>query len=131
MGRRLAGLCLIGAAAAAGAEFLDGFFDRFPGFAGAFLNPAQQFILLAVNVSQIVIRQLGPLLFQLALGDVPVAFDFECVHIDSLCFFVSVRRQCDGEKLQLSGRTRLRQRRAVRWGFNGSAVSEAIKPQSQ
>jgi hypothetical protein len=30
---------------------------------------------------QVVIRELGPLLFQLALGDVPVAFNFEFVHI--------------------------------------------------
>jgi hypothetical protein len=28
-------------AVAGGTEFLDGFFDRFPGFAGAFLDPAQ------------------------------------------------------------------------------------------
>jgi hypothetical protein len=33
---------------------------------------------------EIVIRQLGPFLFQLALGDVPVAFDFECVHESKL-----------------------------------------------
>jgi hypothetical protein len=29
---------------------------------------------------QIVIRELGPFLFQLALGNVPVALDFECGH---------------------------------------------------
>jgi hypothetical protein len=67
-------------AAAGGAGFLDGLFDRFPGFAGAFLNPAKQFFLLAFDELQIAIRELGPLLFQLALGDVPVAFDFECSH---------------------------------------------------
>jgi hypothetical protein len=82
---KVTGLYLIGAATATGAEFLHGFFDRFPRFAGAFLNPAQQFILLAVNVSQIIIRQFGPFLFQLALGDVPVALDFKCVHI--ACWF--------------------------------------------
>jgi hypothetical protein len=29
---------------------------------------------------EIAIRELGPLLLQLAFGDVPVAFDFECCH---------------------------------------------------
>jgi hypothetical protein len=36
--------------------------------------------MFAFNVEEIVIRELGPLLLQLALGDVPVAFDFKCVH---------------------------------------------------
>jgi hypothetical protein len=67
-------------ATAGGAGLLDGLFDGFAGFAGAFLNPANQFFLLAFGELQIAIRELGPLLFQLALGDVPVAFDFECVH---------------------------------------------------
>jgi hypothetical protein len=35
---------------------------------------------------EIVIRELGPLLFQLALGDVPVAFAFECIHNNSFVF---------------------------------------------
>jgi hypothetical protein len=69
-------------AAAGGAGFLDGLFDRFTGFAGALLNAANQFFLLAFGVLEIVIRELGPFLFQLALGDVPVAFDFECGHND-------------------------------------------------
>jgi hypothetical protein len=67
-------------AAAGGARFLDSLFDRFAGFARALLNPANQFFLLAFGVLEIVIRELGPFLFQLALGDVPVAFDFECSH---------------------------------------------------
>jgi hypothetical protein len=67
-------------ATAGGAGFLDGLFDRFTGFAGTLLNPANQFFLLAFDVLEIVIRELGPFLFQLALGDVPVAFDFECSH---------------------------------------------------
>jgi hypothetical protein len=49
-------------------------------FAGAFLNPTDQFIMLAVNILEIVIRERGPLLFQFALGDIPVTFDFEFVH---------------------------------------------------
>jgi hypothetical protein len=40
---------------------------------------------LALDVLEIVICELGPLLFQLALGDIPVAFDFECVHSSSFC----------------------------------------------
>jgi hypothetical protein len=72
--------------AAAGRDFLDGLFDLFTGFAGALLNAAQQFILLAFGKLEIVIRELGPLLFQLALGDVPVAFDFEFVRKSSFCF---------------------------------------------
>jgi hypothetical protein len=70
-------------AAAGGAGFLDSLFDRFAGFARALLNPANQFFLLAFGVLEIVIRELGPLLFQLAFGDVPVAFDFECGHNSS------------------------------------------------
>jgi hypothetical protein len=35
---------------------------------------------------EIAIRELGPLLFQLALGNVPVAFDFKFVHNTLLCF---------------------------------------------
>jgi hypothetical protein len=73
-------------AAAGGAAILDGLFDRFPSFASALLNPANKFFLLAFGVLEIVIRKLGPLLFQLALGYVPVAFDFEFVHNTLLCF---------------------------------------------
>jgi hypothetical protein len=76
--------CLF-ATAAAGRGFLDGLSDCFPGFAGALLNAAQEFIVLAFSELEIVIRKLGPLLFQLALRDVPIAFDFECVH-NSLYF---------------------------------------------
>jgi hypothetical protein len=76
-------------AAAGGAGFLERLLDRFAGFPGALLNPANQFFLLAFDVLEIVIRELGPFLFQLALGDVPVAFDFECSH-NSLRFLISV-----------------------------------------
>lgn len=66
--------------AAAGRGCLDGRFDRFTGLAGALLNAAQQLILLAFGELEIVIREFGPLLFQLALGDVPIPFDFEFGH---------------------------------------------------
>src|ERR1017187_979723 len=72
-------------AAAGGAGFLERLLNRFAGFAGALLNPANKLFLLAFGVLEIVIRELGPLLFQLALGDVPVAFNFEFVHNNSFC----------------------------------------------
>ena len=71
---------------AAGRGFLESLFDRFTGFAGALLNAAQQLVVLAFGELEIVIRELGPLLFQLALGDVPVAFAFECIHNNSFVF---------------------------------------------
>src|SRR5664279_4491854 len=71
---------------AGGAGFLDRLFDRFAGFARALLNPANKFFLLAFGILEIVIRELSPLLFQLPLGDVPVAFDFKFVHNTLLCF---------------------------------------------
>jgi hypothetical protein len=124
----LTGLCLI--ATAGGADFLDGLFDRFPGLAGAFLNPAQQFILPAVNVLQIVIRELGPLLFQLALGDVPVALDFECVHIGSLCFLFLFAAKVTAKNYSFLVRQGCAKgARCPR--CDGSAVSEAIAPQPQ
>jgi hypothetical protein len=89
--------------AAAGRGFLDGLFDRFPGFASALLNAAQQFIVLALGALQIVIRELGPLLFQLAFGDVPVALDFECVHNALFCFLFVNRRQRDGKSVSAVG----------------------------
>ena len=61
----------------------DHFFDRFARFASDLLNAADHFFLLAFEELQIVIREFGPFLFQLALGDVPVAFDFECCHNNS------------------------------------------------
>jgi len=71
-----------------GQGFFDGLLDRFTGFTRPLLNAAQQFILLAFGELEVVIRELGPLLFQLAFGDVPVALDFECCHNVSFCSFV-------------------------------------------
>jgi hypothetical protein len=76
-------------AATAGTGFLDRLFYDFTGFPGALLNPAEQFVVLALDVLEIVIRKLGPLLFQFALGDVPVALDFECVHKSPFPFWFS------------------------------------------
>jgi len=79
---------------AGGEGFLDHLFDGFTGFARTLLNPANQFFLLAFGILEIIIREFGPFLFQFTFGDVPVAFDFECVHI-SLCFLCYRHR--DGE----------------------------------
>jgi hypothetical protein len=53
------------------------------------LDPAKQFFLLAFGVTKIVVRELRPLLFQFALGDVPVAFNFECSHIIFVALFAA------------------------------------------
>ena len=68
----------------------SGLFDRVTGGAGALLNAAQQLVLLPFGELKIVIGERGPLLFQLALGDGPVAFDFECVHIVLFLFVVQL-----------------------------------------
>jgi hypothetical protein len=86
-------------AAAGRGGFLDRLFDRFTGFSGALLNPANQFFLLAFGILEIVIRELGPLLLQLALGDVPVALDFEFIHGALFCFSFVNRRQRDGKSV--------------------------------
>ena len=87
-------------AAAGGTRFLNRLFDRFAAFAGPLLTSAHQFFMLAFGVLQIVIRELGPLLFQLALGDVPVALDFEFVHSALFCFCFVNRRQSDEESVR-------------------------------
>lgn len=75
------------AAAGKGAGFLHGLFACFIGFAGSLLNPADKFFLLAFVELQIVIREPGPFLFQLAFGDASIAFDFEFGHCGSSCLF--------------------------------------------
>jgi hypothetical protein len=67
--------------------FLDRVLDHFTRFAGEFLNPTDQFFLLAFSVAEIIVRELRPFLFQLALGDIPVAFDFKCGHLILFLFF--------------------------------------------
>jgi hypothetical protein len=63
-------------AAASGAEFLD----RSAGFTRALRNAANPLFLLAFGIWKIAIRELGPFLFRLALGYVPVAFVFQSCH---------------------------------------------------
>jgi hypothetical protein len=55
--------------------------NLFPGLPGDFLDAPDQLLLLAFDVLQIVIGELGELLFKFALGDVPVALQLECDHI--------------------------------------------------
>jgi hypothetical protein len=84
-------------APAGGTGFFERLLDRFAGFPGALLNPANKLFPLALGVLEIVIRELGPFLFQLAFGDVPVAFNFEFVHNNAFCCFLGIRRQRDGK----------------------------------
>jgi hypothetical protein len=90
-------------AATAGTGFLDRLFDGFTGFPGAFLNPANQFVVLALDVLEIVIRELGPLLLQLALGDVPVALDFEFIHKSPFHFWFSFAANVTAKIIPQSG----------------------------
>jgi hypothetical protein len=66
------------------AGFLHGLFDRCASFARALLNPPIKFFVLAFGILQIVIRELGPLLFQLPFRNVPITFDFKFGHM--VCF---------------------------------------------
>jgi hypothetical protein len=59
----------------AGATFGESLGDFFWVLTGAFLDAADQFIFLALDKLQVVIRELREFLFQLAFGDVPVAFE--------------------------------------------------------
>lgn len=91
------GGCGLGAAGRAGGLF-DRLFDSFAGFTRAFLNATEQFVLLAFDVLEIVVGERGPFLLQLAFGDVPVAFDFDCGHkrlVGSELIFAG--RRSDGE----------------------------------
>jgi hypothetical protein len=53
-----------------------GALHSFFGLTRPFLYPANQLVFFAVNISQIIVCKLSPLLFQLAFGDIPISFDF-------------------------------------------------------
>lgn len=90
-------------AAASRGVFFDRAFNHFTGFAGDLLNPADQFLLFAFSVGEVIIREFRPFLFQLAFGDIPVAFNFECGHIVWLFWlFMFFIRQLDGKVYGLS-----------------------------
>ena len=77
--------------------FVRSAFNFIFGLAGALLDAANQFILLALGELQIVIRKLCEFLFQFALGNVPVSFGDESAHmtLDSVsvvCFRRATRR---------------------------------------
>ena len=84
-----AGNCLMAARLGrGGASVINGLLYGIKGRAGALLNPAIQFIMLALDKLEIIIRQAGPFLLQLAFSDVPVAFNFKCIHNRLFCFLV-------------------------------------------
>ena len=64
----------------AAAAFVHGALNFVPGLAGAFLDAANQFILLAFDELHFVIRKLRKFLFQLALGNIPISFGCERAH---------------------------------------------------
>ena len=72
-GRLLAVACL--------SRLLEGIFHGFLACAGALLDASQKFVVLAFDKLEIIIGQGGPLFFEFALDDVPVAFDFKFGHI--------------------------------------------------
>ena len=55
--------------AAGGIRFPHRAFDDFTGLARPLLDPAEEFFLLPGDKLQVIIRELGPLLLQLALGE--------------------------------------------------------------
>jgi len=56
--------------------------DFSPGVAGAPLDAAGQFLLLAIEKLQFIVRELRDFLFQFSLGDVPSAFGYKRAHIN-------------------------------------------------
>jgi hypothetical protein len=102
---------------AVGEEFLDGFLDVFISFAGALLNPANDFVLLAFSVLQIVVGELGPFLFEHALDDVPVALisSVVIINVSLVCFFsaVSVTAKVDGVGCRFAGSGKMFARRSA------------------
>lgn len=63
-----------------GAVVPDARFHCLAGLASALLNSTQKLILFAVDQLKIVVSELSPLLFEVTLEYVPIAFDFEFVH---------------------------------------------------
>jgi len=55
-------------------------FDGSAGLAGALLNPSQQFLLPTFDELEVALSELGPVLFQPELGEVPVTLEFEFCH---------------------------------------------------
>lgn len=59
---------------------LDGVFHGCSGFAGAFLDAAEEFLLFALHELMVVIGELRPLLFEVALDDVPLTLGLWFFH---------------------------------------------------
>jgi hypothetical protein len=63
---------------------------RFLGVSGALLDSSHQLVFTAFLVSKVVVGELGVLLFEFSLGNVPIALDMKCVHLIFLFLFVSM-----------------------------------------
>jgi hypothetical protein len=67
--------------------FVYGLLNRFTGFPGPFLNSANQLIFSSLFETEIIIRQACPFLFQLPLGNIPIALHLEFIHLSILSSF--------------------------------------------
>lgn len=56
--------------------------DLFSALAEFLLKPADELVFLSLRIFEVVVSQLGVLLFELAFDLVPGAFDLEFVHIN-------------------------------------------------
>jgi len=63
----------------------DRLFNDFTELTGTLLKPTEKFVIFTMDVLEIIIREFGPLLFEFAFDNVPVAFDIEFVHSSSFC----------------------------------------------
>ena len=67
--------CSLGLGTQSGTKFADGLLNGFEGLTRALLYPAVEFVLFSLIILEIIVGEAGPLLFELPLDDVPIAFD--------------------------------------------------------
>ena len=92
---------------AAAAVVSQGFLHRFARGTRTFLDAPDQLVLFAFDKLKVIISELGPLLLELAFGDVPVSFELECVHMFSFVLWFlrrnAIRRPPTPEKVRKPG----------------------------
>lgn len=85
----------IGSNSNRGKVIADTRFHSLTGLACALLDSTQQLILLTFDIDEIIVRELGPLLFEMAFENVPVALEFEFVHDSHSLVFMSSKQWGD------------------------------------
>jgi hypothetical protein len=65
----------LGLGTQSGTKFADGLMDGFEGLTRALLNPPVEFVLFSLCELEIIVGEASPLLFEIPLDDVPIAFD--------------------------------------------------------